>query len=114
MAIKRAVTYELTSTPGFETVKFTESSREDLVWPRAVKFAAGHDAVLQSVREAAAFRIEADGEDEANQLQATRTGAIYFRDGGKFYAAFDDSPTSEQNIILSRTAEVYKKNKRGR
>ncbi len=114
MAIKRAVTYELTSTPGFETVKFTESSKEDLVWPRAVKFAADNEAVLQSICEATAFRIEANGEYEANQRQATRTSAIYFRDGGKFYVAFDDSPSREQNIILSRAVEGYKKNKRGR
>src|SRR3989344_5003262 len=109
----KKIKYEL-ETPGFEGVKFTESSINNLVWPKAVKFAADQNAVLQSLREAVAFRIEAQGKDGANREQATRTGAIYFKDGNKFYVAFDDIPDPRQNIVLARAIEGYEANKEAR
>jgi hypothetical protein len=109
----RIVKYEL-ETPGFENVEFTESSKEFLTWPKAVKFAADQNAVLQSLREAAAFRIEAQGKDDADRYQATRTCAVYFKDGNKFYVAFDDIPDTKENIVLARAIDGYEANKAGR
>lgn len=104
--------YKLINTLGFKGVEFTESSR--LEWLKAVKFAADQNAVLQSVREAAAFQIEKTPKrgmfpfrDYAFSDQVTRTGAIYFKDGSKFYVAFDDAPYPQQNIILARVQEGY-------
>jgi len=98
--------YEI-DTHGFEGVEFTESSKDVLTWPKAVKFAADQNTVLQSGREAGAFSIQANGKDAADRHQATRTGAIYFKDGNKFYVAFDDTPDAAQNIILARVQEGY-------
>jgi hypothetical protein len=109
----RIVKYEL-ETPGFENVEFTESSKEFLIWPKAVKFAADQNAVLQSLREAAAFRIEARGKDDADRYQATRTGAVYFKDGNKFYVAFDDIPDTKENVVLARAIDGYEANTEGR
>ncbi|MBI4738364.1 hypothetical protein HY772_02170 [Candidatus Woesearchaeota archaeon] len=100
------VKYEL-DFPGFEGVEFTESSKEVLTWPAAVKFAADQNSVLQSVREVGAFRIEAEEKDDADRYQATRTCAVYFKDGSNFYVAFDDAPEASQNIILERVQEDY-------
>jgi hypothetical protein len=102
------------SVPGFENVEFTESSKELLIWPRAVKFAADRNSILQSLREAAAFRIEAQGKYAADHYQATRTGAVYFKDGNKFYVAFDDVPDAKENIVLARAIDGYEANKAGR
>lgn len=114
----RIVKYEI-DTPGFEGVEFTESSKYYLIWPEAVKFAADQNAVLQSIREAGAFRIEArykidNYRDDFYSCQATRTGAICFRDGSKFYVAFDDTPDVKQNIILARAVEGYESHRGGR
>lgn len=115
MALKetRIVKYEI-DTPGFESVEFTESSKDVLIWPKAVKFAAEQKAVLQSIREAGAFRIQAEGKDDADRYQATRTGAVYFKDGSKFYVAFDDTSDTKENIVLARAVEGYEANKEGR
>jgi len=103
-----ALEYRLKDVPGFEGVVFTESSGDFLVWPQAVKFAAERDAVLQSLREAAAFRIEAGGKKNSALNQVTRTVSVYFKDrGGNFYVAFDDSPDPGKNIILARAEEGY-------
>jgi len=108
--------YRITERPGFERVIFTESSDDFLVWPQAVKFAAKRDAVLQSLREAAAFRIETGlKDDDADLYQATRTAAAYFKDkDGKLYVAFDDIPNPQKNIILARVQEGYDANRKGR
>jgi len=107
------VKYEL-ENPGFENVEFTESSKSFLIWPKAVKFAADQNAVLQSLREAAAFRIEAQGKDDADRYQATRTGAIYFKDSNKFYVAFDEIPDAKENIVLAHAVDGYEANKKSR
>ncbi|MBS3125379.1 hypothetical protein J4211_03970 [Candidatus Woesearchaeota archaeon] len=96
---------------GFENVKFTESSPGYLTWQNAVKFAEERGAVLQSAREGLALRIEANGQDNANDYQATRTAVAYVKVDGKWYAAFDDVANPEQNIILARSQEGYNAHK---
>ncbi|MBI4150293.1 hypothetical protein HY488_02720 [Candidatus Woesearchaeota archaeon] len=96
---------------GFEDIVFTASSQEYLAWPAAVAFAKERNAVLQSAREAAAFRIEADGQDDDNLYQPTRTVVAYFRDGNKWYAAVDDVADPKRNIVLARADEGYKAHK---
>ena len=58
----RKGTYTL-DMPDFEGVEFTESSKEALSLPEAVKFAADQHTILHSLREAAAVRIEAEDKD---------------------------------------------------
>jgi len=112
MALKetRIVKYEL-ENPAFADVEFTESSKNYRILPKAVQFAMGQKAVLQSAREAAAFRIEADKADGADLCQATRTGSIYFIKDGKKYIAVDDHPDPNQNIVISRVQEGYNANR---
>lgn len=95
-------TFKITGRPGFEDMSFSPSSESHLSVPSAVKFAAQH-GVLQSAREAAAFRIEANGADNSDRYQATRTVAVY----GPDFVAFDDTPNPEANIILARAKEGY-------
>ena len=115
----RTLPYELVGpdnapVPGFEGVRFSESSPGYVKWPAAVAFARKRSGVLQSAREAAAFSIHADGTDNANNYQATRTVAIGFEDNGKFYLAFDDDPDPSKNIVLARAQEGYDTNIAGR
>lgn len=111
MAVKetRIIKYELKNL-AFAGVEFTEHSKEWLDWPNAVRFAAeqGNGAILQSAREVAAFRIEAEGEHDADLYQATRNVALYFKVGDKFYCAIDDIADAEQNIVTARAQEGYK------
>ena len=104
----RIIKYEL-ENPSFRGVEFTEHSNEWLTWPKAVKFAAeqGDGAILQSAREAGAFRIEADGEHNIDLYQTTRAIALYFKVGDKFYCAIDDVVDPEQNIVLARAQEGF-------
>ncbi len=100
--------------PAFQNVVFSaDSSPGYLGWPSAVAFARERNAVLQSAREAAAFRIEANGQDDANQYCITRTVVAYFKDGDTWRAAIDDSADSEQNILLARADEGYNAHKAG-
>lgn len=103
------IKYEL-ENPSFEGVEFTEHSNEWLTWPKAVEFAAeqGDGAILQSAREAGAFRIEAEGKYDADLYQATRNVALYFKMGDKFYCAIDDIADTEQNVVIARAQEGYK------
>lgn len=105
----RIVKYEI-ENPSLKGVEFTEPSREYLVWPKAVEFAAGQgkDSILASVFERGAFRVEAEGKHDADLYQATRTVALYFKVGGKFYAAIDDTVDPEQNIVISRAQPGFK------
>lgn len=70
--------------------------------PTAVQFAADRGSLLVSAQEQALFRIEAGIEDSADKYHLTRTAAIYFCDGEKFYVAFDDIPDRKKNIILAQ------------
>jgi hypothetical protein len=99
---------------GFEDLIYTESSKEAFIWPKAVKFAADRNSVLQSLREAAALRIEANGQDDADRYQTTRTGAVYFVKNGTAYVAFDDAPDPAQNIVIAHVQEGYDANKAGK
>ena len=56
-----------------------------MAYPEDVKFATaqGEGFVLQSAREAVAFRIESVGQDGSDLYQATRTVAIYGMLDGK-------------------------------
>lgn len=92
-------------TPGFAQHRFTESSQQYLALPDAVQFASVRSGVLQSAREAIAFRLAAKGAEDANLYQATRTAALYIRDRGQCYVAFDDDPT--ENILLARAQEGH-------
>ena len=118
MAVKetRIIKYELDRPafledhPDFVGVEFTEHSKEWLNWPDAVEFAfeQGNGAILQSAREAAAFRIEAEGKHDADLYQATRNVALYFKVGDKFYCAIDDVIDPEQNIVIASAEEGFK------
>ena len=98
-------TYHIT-TPGFEDLLFTASSKEYLALPQAIAYAAQDGSVLQSAREAIGFRLAAEGADDANLYQTTRTAALYFNDHGKAYVAFDDHPS--ENILMTQAQEGYK------
>src|SRR5262249_47658828 len=71
---------------------YTATAAEHLALPDAVAYAAAHGGVLQSAQEAVAFRLAAKGADQADELQSTRTAAMYFKDGNTFFIAFDDDP----------------------
>jgi hypothetical protein len=106
MALTRISPSEYTiDTPGFAESIFTAASPQYLALPDAVRFARERNSVLQSAREAVAFRIAAQGEDHANDYQVTRTAAFYVKNKGKFFVAFDDDPT--ENILLARAQEGY-------
>jgi len=95
------------ANPAFRDVVFTASSPDYLTLPAAVAFARDKGVVLESARESAAFRIEADGQDDANRYRITRTVVAYFKDGNTWRAAIDDSADPAQNILLARAEEGY-------
>lgn len=103
--------FRMKDRPGFEDVEFSSASQGYLVWPEAVKFAAaqGDRFVLQSAREAVAFRVEANGQDGANLYQATRTAAIYGLLDGKLAVAFDEDPDPTKNLVLQSRLGVFSK-----
>jgi hypothetical protein len=87
---------------------FSHNSDKFLFWPKAVVFGSRNNGILQSCREAGAFRIEAEEKDDANFYQATRTGVVYFKAGDRFYAAIDDTVDPAQNIVIARAEDGYK------
>lgn len=109
MAIEfiREPTYKITGQPSLEGLTFTGRSKDYLTWPKAVQFCADNKSILQSLREAVGFRVNANGADDADKYQATRTVAVYFTQDGKRYVAFDDIADPKQNIILARAQEGY-------
>jgi len=58
--------------PGFEHYEFSGSSSEKLTLPQAVAFEQSFGGVLQSAREAVAFRIAADGADNSRLYQKNK------------------------------------------
>ena len=89
-----------------EEAAFSPVSKNGLVLPDAVKFAADLDTTLWSAREAVVSGIET--KLKGNIHLATRTAAIYLKDvGGKYFVAQDDTPHPEQNIILARAQEGH-------
>jgi len=111
------MTVQLISQPQYKIDRFpnltyTESSESDLNRVQAVQFAKDRNAVLQSMPEAAAFRIEADKQFDADLYQVTRSAALYLIDHGKAYVGFDHDP--EKSFILTKTQEGYDANKAGK
>jgi hypothetical protein len=90
-------------TPGFDQTIFTVTSRDYLPFPVAVQYARVRNSVLQSARDAIAFRIAANGAEGANDYQLTRTAAVYFREHGQHFVAFDDDPAD--NLLLARSTD---------
>ena len=68
--------YVIDDLPVFAQYRFTESSSSTLTLPASVAFANERKSVLQSAREAWAFRISAKGGLDSEQYQSTRTAAI--------------------------------------
>jgi hypothetical protein len=99
--------YSIDNLPGFEDLRFTESSSEHLTLPASVAYANERDAILQSAREAWAFRISSGGTLESDQYQSTRTAALGVKLDGNYYIAIDDSDDPAQNILLARPEEGY-------
>ncbi|MBI4141751.1 hypothetical protein HY484_02390 [Candidatus Woesearchaeota archaeon] len=110
---KRTVLYELTKLSGFDGVEFTDGSPSRLNWPNAVNFANERKAILQSVREAVAFRVDSGGVDGSDDYQATRTGGVYFKEGDTIYLAVDDVADDSKNIVLARSQEGYSAHQSG-
>ncbi len=100
--------------PGFRGLAFTKSSESNLNLPKMVEYCKNLGTVMQSLDEAAAFRIEADGEDHANAYQRGRTGAIHFLADGQKYAAFDDIWTPDKNLVVVHAQAMYDAHKAGR
>ncbi|MDO8480205.1 MAG: hypothetical protein Q7S65_00140 [Nanoarchaeota archaeon] len=106
MAVKQILPDQFTiERPGFERVFFTQSSRRQYVGPsydgvrmwEARKFmwrTSGSQDALPSVREEAAYRVEAYAPEWARSEGAmnslTRTANLYFMNRGKVYVAVDD------------------------
>ncbi len=97
--------YQLETVPGFEQIVFTESSPASLALPQSVTFAQERDCVLQSAREAWAFRIDSNGTLESDRYQVTRTAALSLRHNGNYSIAITDSTSPDENILLSRAQE---------
>lgn len=96
----------------FADTRFTASSPRTFDWPDSVAYAARHTpgTVLQSAAEAIAMRIALErkgpaAQDHSEDAQTTRTAAVYFREGDRWYAAFDDIVDPAQNLLLARTDE---------
>ena len=90
---------------GYADHIFTAGTPNYRTLPDAVRLAQERNSVLQSAREAVAFRLAAVGADGANDYQVTRTAALYFTAAGKAFLAFDDD--AKDNILLLRAQEGY-------
>ena len=101
--------YKTIGQPTLECLTFTCSSKEDLNLPQAIKYCVHRNSILQAAHEGIGFRIAAAGteeEEEANQLQITRTACVGVAINGKKYLAFDDDRDAKRNILLAR-AQAY-------
>lgn len=99
--------YRINNLPGFEGLVFTESSTLPLALPESVAFASARDSVLQSAREAWAFRIDKNGTLDSDGYQSTRTAALGVTLKGRHCIAIGDSPSPDENILLARAQEGY-------
>ncbi len=99
--------YRITNRPGYEEAIFTDSSKDWLALPEAAKFAQAREATLQSLIDAAVFRMEAKGKYDANRYHISSTPVVYFKDGSKFYLAVDHAAAPSENLILTRAQEGY-------
>jgi len=94
----------------FPNVTFTESSEEKNS-VEAIQFPREYKAHLQTLPEAAAFRLEAKGHERSDFHQATRSTALYFMDGGKAYVGFDHD---QKSIVATRSKNGLQANDLGR
>jgi frataxin-like iron-binding protein CyaY len=99
--------YTIDNVSGFEGLRFTASSDEYLDLPESVAYATARGGVLQSAREAWAFRIDRNGALDSDQYQSTRTAALGVKIDGRYYIAIDDSEDPATNILLARPQEGY-------
>jgi len=99
--------YGIDHLPGFEHLVFTESSTEYLSLPQSVAFATARDSVLQSAREAWAFRIDSNGALESGRYQSTRTAALGVKVGDQYCIALCDSNKLDENILLAQPTVGY-------
>lgn len=99
--------YRLDHVTGFEGLVFTESSASPLALPESAAFARERDSVLQSAREAWAFRIDSAGTLDSNDYQSTRTAALCLTRDDRPCIAICDSSNPDENILLARPQEGY-------
>jgi len=99
--------YRIEHLPGFEKVVFSQSSGSYFSLPQSVAFATERDSVLQSAREAWAFRIDSNGALDSDRYQSTRTAALGVRVGNQYCIAFCDSNHPDENVLLARPQEGY-------
>jgi len=95
----------------FPDLLYTKSSTSELNRLQAIKFAQEQGAVLQSMPEAAAFRMEGKGQDYADEYQITRTAAIYMVEAGKVMVGFDHDP--KKSLVLTTQKEPIQALKSG-
>ena len=96
---------------GLEDILFTQSTYL-ITWPEVAAAFKPQGAILQSAQEAAAFEIAVGGRiDYLHERQLTRTTALYFRKGSKYFVAFDDIPDESKNIALSVGFSYFKKSR---
>lgn len=99
--------YKIEHVPGFDGLVFTESSSQCLALPQSVAFAHERGGVLQSARQAWAFRIDSNGTLNSEDYQSTRTAALGFLRNGRYSIAMSDSPNPDENILLAQAQEGY-------
>ena len=98
----------LDGTSGLENILFTQSTKLTR-WPNVSEALKSPGAILQSVQEAAAFRVCVGSDiDYSSQPQLTRTTALYFKRGKKYFVAFDDSSDENKNVALSIALPYFK------
>ena len=93
------------SIPDLPEDVYTEKSERNLDFPDGLSFVLSQGGLLQSARECVVHRLRA-GKSDLDFYYLTRTAAIYFRENGGLFVAFDDDP--QENILLVRTEEGRK------
>jgi len=90
----------------YKRLVFTGSSSKLNTRSEAMKFANDKGGcILQSLPEAAAFRIAAEGNYNADRYQFTRSAALYLHKNGKVYVGFDHD--IEKSMLLTYPQEGY-------
>lgn len=90
------------SVPDLPEEAYTARSQEKLLFSEGLWFMLSRGGLLQSARECVVHRMRV-GNSDLEFHYITRTAAIYFRENGQLFVAFDDDP--EDNILLVRTEE---------
>src|SRR3989338_9125314 len=93
---------------------FTASSPNRLSTPQATAFASQKENfVLQSLPDAVAFRLEANGADNADKYQKTRSTAAFFTRNGTPYVAIDHVYEPWLNLVSLNAQKGYDANLAG-